>query len=149
MAHNSDKRNQLIEILTENPLVTYACKKTGIGRNTFYRWMRSNPDFKKNVEKALTQGRDQWVDTAEAALMKAIKEGNLGAIRFFLTHNAQRYIPKRTVYVAPLDEKEIEKYQWAKRNQPIDDAHRENIIKAFKNFGLIKIEDSPPELDEK
>lgn len=148
MAHNSDKRNQLIEILNENPLVTYACKKVGIGRNTFYRWVRSNPDFKREVEHALSLGRGQWVDTAEAALMKAIRDGNLGAIKFFLTHNDRRYINKRTVYVEPLDEKEFAKLEWMKRNRPIDPDHMKKIMHAMKNLGVVKIEDSPPDVEK-
>ena len=138
MARYSDEKSQLIQILTETPTITYACKKVGISRATYYRWIKDNPGFKKKVNRALDYGRKYWCEIAESALMKAIKDGNIHAVKYFLSNNDKRYIPKRSTYVPALDIKDIERYEFAKRAQPIDRDHMVKIMKAFKNLGIIK-----------
>ena len=95
MARHSDDKSKLIRILEETPLVNYACKKVGIGRTTFYRWVHSNPDFRREVERAIESGRSQWIEVAESALMKNVKNGTMDAVKFFLVNNAEQYAPKR------------------------------------------------------
>lgn len=95
MARHSDDKSKLIRILEETPLVNYACKKVGIGRTTFYRWMHSNPDFRREVERALESGRAQWNEVAESSLMKNVKNGMMDAVKFYLVNNDERYTPKR------------------------------------------------------
>lgn len=98
---NRDLRNKILEILSETPLINYACKKVGISRMTFYRWRKDNLDFRKEADRLLALGRENVAEMAEAALIKNIKDGKMDAIRFFLQNNDSRYMAKRTVYVEP------------------------------------------------
>ena len=98
---NRDIRNKVLEILSETPLVNYACKKVGISRMTFYRWRKDNLDFRTEADRLLSLGRENVGEMAEASLIKNIKDGKMDAIRFFLQNNDPRYMAKRTVYVEP------------------------------------------------
>ncbi|MBN1325749.1 hypothetical protein JW977_02095 [Candidatus Falkowbacteria bacterium] len=81
----------LIEQFKQMPIIEVACKKIGIGRATFYRWKKSNKEFAKLSEEALTSGRLFINDMAESQLLQAIKEGNLTAIIFWLKYNSKNY----------------------------------------------------------
>lgn len=96
---------KLLEILSKTPFVSYAIAQVGISRTTFYRWIKSNPEFKEAVEKALADGREQVTDMAEMKLLQLIKEGNFKAIQFYLQHNSSRYYNKRLVEVPALPHK--------------------------------------------
>ncbi len=112
MARRSREKSELLKILADSPNVSFACKKVGVARATFYRWIRDNKKFRQDAEVALELGRNQYIDIAEAALMKLIREGNFGAIKYFLSNNDPRYIQKRSVYMVPLGQKERQHYDY-------------------------------------
>lgn len=60
--------------------VSIACIKANVGRSTYYKWMRENPSFKKNVENL----KEGMIDFAESKLFQEIQKGNTTAILFFL-----------------------------------------------------------------
>ena len=100
MKHSYDK-SKFLEILRENPWIVFASKKSGISRATIYRWMKDNPDFQHEVEIATKAGNSQLGEIAEMGLVKNIKEGNLNAIKFYLTNTNPRYVSKRSEYILP------------------------------------------------
>lgn len=59
--------------------ISATCKKVGIHRDTFYRWMKDErfAELIKNIEEG-------QLDYAETKLQQAIYEGNLTAIIFYL-----------------------------------------------------------------
>ena len=141
MARTSDERNKLVQLLTDNPNIEHACKSVGIARATHYRWMESNPEYRRSINRALKSGRDRWIEVAEASLMKGVKDGKIRAIQFFLAHNDSRYMPKRSRFVEPLTE--IERRDYERLKVQIDkgklpDHIKEPILKAFENYGIIK-----------
>lgn len=138
MTRFSDEKSQLIQILMDTPLVSLACKKVGISRATYYRWIKDNAGFKKKVNRALEYGRSYWGEVAESALLKNIKNGDMTAVKYYLSNNDKRYTPKRSIYVTPLDLKDIERYEYAKRIQPIPEDRIKAIFKASKNLGVLK-----------
>lgn len=94
-------KSKLLQVLSETPLVSLACKKSGLSRATFYRWMKDDKSFRDGVNDILEIGRKNINDLAESSLIKEIQKGNMNAIRLWLQHNDPRYIPKRTMYVDP------------------------------------------------
>ncbi|MEI6528669.1 MAG: hypothetical protein WCO10_03310 [bacterium] len=94
-------RDKIITALSETPLISFACKKAGISRATFYRWKKDNKDFRDRVDVVLEHGREHISEMCEAALIKEAKNGNMVAIRFWLSNNEKRYLPRRTIYVDP------------------------------------------------
>ncbi len=95
------EKSKFIEYLRETPLVSFACKKVGLSRATYYRWNNGDKEFRDQVQKVLRQGRDNINDLAEATLIKMIKSENFNATRFWLQNNNTRYVPIRTTYVEP------------------------------------------------
>lgn len=84
----------LLEQLERTPIKELACDKVGISRTTFYRWVNSSKTFAADVEKSLTTGREFINDLAESQVLALIKQGEIKAIRLWLTHNSARYANK-------------------------------------------------------
>ena len=95
------EKSKFVEYLRETPLVSFACKKVGISRATYYRWYKDDREFRESIQKVLKQGRANINDLAEATLIKMIKGENFNATRFWLQHNSNRYVPVRTTYIEP------------------------------------------------
>lgn len=74
-------------------VVTSACKNVGISRETHYRWMREDDQYKKNVLEL----ENVALDYAETQLHKQIKGGNTSATIFYLkTKGKNRGYVERT-----------------------------------------------------
>lgn len=85
------QRETLLTELRKNSVMTVACQKAGVPRPTVYRWMNSDPEFMDAVEEAVSEGRDVINDMAESVLIKKIREENLSAVKYWLSHNHERY----------------------------------------------------------
>jgi hypothetical protein len=61
-------------------------KEMHITRSTFYKWKAENADF----SDILKEDREYCDDTIENALYEAAKEGNIAAIKFYLTNRRRK-----------------------------------------------------------
>ncbi len=154
MARHNDDRLQLLKILEETPFLNAACKKVGIARATVYRWMDSNLDFKKNVQKALKEGRHNGVEIAEVMLLKKVREGDMSAIRFLLQFNTKKYRQTRAAPPPPLVSPEhwqmfTEVYMYILQNKPIPREELERILLTYHRWKLLDDDGNPtPKLNE-
>lgn len=82
---------QLLEQFRKTPIIQLACEKAGIGRATFYRWKKEDPDFAQMAEEALGDGIRLMNDMAESKLLSSVKEGNLTGIIFWLKNRHEAY----------------------------------------------------------
>lgn len=74
-------KERLLEKLKEcSGIVTFACDKVGLSRQTFYRWCRDDQEFKERVDAI----NELQIDVAEASLLKKIQNGDTTAIIFYL-----------------------------------------------------------------
>lgn len=83
-------------------IVTAACKAAGINRDTHYRWLKEDADYKDAVNELANVS----LDFAENALLKKIQEGETTAIIFYLkTKGKQRgYIERQETHqIQPVD----------------------------------------------
>lgn len=87
----------LLEQLKKIPIVSIACEKAGIGRATYYRWKKEDEDFAKIANEALAEGTQLVSDMAESQLLGAIRDGNLGAVMYWLKHRNPHYNNKLEV----------------------------------------------------
>ncbi len=85
------QKQLLLEQLKKTPIVQVACEKTGVGRATYYRWMKDDKAFAKEAEEALQAGSLMVNDMAESQLMAAIRDKNMTAIIFWLKHHHPTY----------------------------------------------------------
>lgn len=83
---------QFLDELRKVPIVQVACEKTGVSRNSVYRWKREDAEFAKEFDEAMADGVEFVNDMSESQLLQLIKEKNFSAVRFWLTsrHNAYR-----------------------------------------------------------
>jgi len=61
-------------------VVTTACKQVGIGRTQFYEWLKTDEEFRKQVEDI----QNVALDYAESQLHKQIGDGSTAATIFYL-----------------------------------------------------------------
>lgn len=75
-----DKERLLISLKDCSGIVTFACEKVRLSRQTFYRWYREDAEFKERVDAI----NELQIDVAEASLLKKIQKGDTTAIIFYL-----------------------------------------------------------------
>ena len=88
------QKKALIKALEKNlGVITYACKDVKVTRNTFYKYMREDPEFKKEAEAI----DDVALDYVEKALHSQIKDGSTAATIFYLKTKGRKrgYIEKQ------------------------------------------------------
>lgn len=76
----------LCEELRQRPILQFACKKAGISRSQFYRWMQEDQKFAEAVNEALREGTEVVNDFSVSKLLTGITNDNLGAVFFWLRH---------------------------------------------------------------
>jgi hypothetical protein len=82
---------KFLEHLANIPIVSSACEKTGISRQTFYRWRVEDYDFRKDADVALSLGKDAISDLAESKIASKINTGDLRASMYWLDNNRKPY----------------------------------------------------------
>ena len=97
-AQEDKKRNKerLLKALEASlGVVTDACKKVKLSRQTFYKYLKEDPDFKA----AVLELEEVALDTAESALFNQIKEGNVTSIIFYLKTKGRRrgYVERQEI----------------------------------------------------
>ena len=74
-------KKAIIEALEKSlGVVTTACKSVGVGRTTFYQWLKDDEEFARQVDDI----QNITLDFAESQLHKQIKDGNTTATIFYL-----------------------------------------------------------------
>ena len=94
MSKKNKVKDSFFEELKKIPIIQVACEKTGISRNSIYRWKREDKEFSKSMDKALAEGEDLVNDMSESQLLTLIKEKNFSAIRFWLNHRNSKFKDK-------------------------------------------------------
>ena len=76
-------------------IVTTACKSVGISRDSHYRWMRDDEEYRAQIESIESMA----LDLAESKLHEQIVEGNTACIIFFLKTKGKKrgYVEKQEV----------------------------------------------------
>jgi len=82
---------KFLEELKKVPIVQVACEKTGISRQSVYRWRREDKKFADQMDVAMTEGVAFVNDMSESQLLTMIKEKNWSAISFWLRHRNDNY----------------------------------------------------------
>jgi len=97
---NSDiTKKAMLEALEKSlGIVTSACKAVDISRETHYRWLREDAEYKAAVDSL----SDVALDFAESQLHKQIKDGNSTATIFFLKTKGKKrgYVERQELDVS-------------------------------------------------
>jgi hypothetical protein len=93
--------------------VSVACKKVLISRETYYRYLKEDPEFKQKCEEI----NESLLDMAETMLLKQIKNDNTTSIIFYLkTKGKSRGYVERSEHLVADEESKLP--DWL--NQEID-----------------------------
>jgi hypothetical protein len=87
-------REKVLEYLAESGNISYACKRAGISRETFYKWREERP-FAYDATLAIEHGKSFVNDLAHTQLIHNIQQGNMQAVRFQLERCHPDYKPRR------------------------------------------------------
>jgi len=87
-------QDQFLVELMKVPIIQVACEKTGLSRNSIYRWRKDDPAFAKKMDEAIAEGVALVNDMSESQLLTLIKEKNYPAISFWLRHRNANYKDK-------------------------------------------------------
>jgi hypothetical protein len=82
---------RIIEQLQSMPIVELACKRAGVPRATYYRWLKADADFAQKCREALELSTQTVNDIAESQLITAIQERSMTAITFWLRNHHASY----------------------------------------------------------
>ena len=96
MQQNPTRKKGMIEALEKSlGIVTTAARMVGINPSTHYEWLKTDSDYKIEVENI----KNITIDFAEAQLHKQISEGNVAATIFFLKTQAKSrgYIERQEI----------------------------------------------------
>jgi len=89
-----EQKRILIEELEKNPIISFACKKAGFARATYYRWTEENEKFNEATKKALEKGVFSINDLAVAQLILLIRNANFAATKYWLSHRHPAFSEK-------------------------------------------------------
>ena len=93
----------MTEKLREIPIVQVACVKAGIGRSTYYRWLRDDSAFARACAEAMQEGAELINDMSESQIVSLIKKEKLPAISLWLKHHHPTYGAKERIPAMPLE----------------------------------------------
>jgi hypothetical protein len=89
------KAKLFLEELRKTPVVNAVCKQVDISRNTVYRWLKEDPEFRQEYEECLSHGIDNVNDLAVSQVINKIKQGDTGMTKYWLSHNHYGYMRKQ------------------------------------------------------
>ena len=95
MNKSEHNKKALLEALEKSlGVVTTACKQVGIGRTTFYEYLKDS-NFKKDVDSI----QDIALDFAESQLHQQIQAGNTAATIFYLKTKGKKrgYVERQEI----------------------------------------------------
>jgi Mg/Co/Ni transporter MgtE len=101
------EKAKLLESLREMPLVEYACKKSAIGRTTYYRWRKEDAAFLRESDEAMRHGIEFINDMSESQLIQLIKEKKMPAIAMWLKNRHPSYGAHRSLHPPSLTPPEL------------------------------------------
>jgi len=95
---NSTRKKDLLDALERSlGIVSTACEKAGISRQTHYNWLKDDAEYKEAVRAI----EERTIDFAESHLHALIKDKNPAATIFFLKTKGKNrgYVERQEIEV--------------------------------------------------
>ena len=93
----SQMQRKVLQHLTESGNVSYACKRAGVSRETYYTWKKEDKIFAEDAKLAIDYGKSFVNDLAHTQLIANIQKGDMQAVRFQLISCHDDYKPRRAL----------------------------------------------------
>ena len=95
-----------LEELSKTPVVSAVCNKLNLSRETIYRWLKEDPEFKRKYAEAYTYGTNNINDLAKSKVISKINEGDFQATKFWLEARDAEFAKPRLYFLKQGEEKE-------------------------------------------
>lgn len=122
-------KDKFLEELEKIPIVSVVCNKLGVARNTYYRWRKEDVVFNINASDCLDSGVDLVNDMAESVILNGIKESNMKATMYWLSHRHRTY---RKPFIRPRDTDDLTEEQKEEKIREAKDRMKRFQSKWFK-----------------
>lgn len=122
------KKKEFLDHLRKIPIVLVACEKSGLSRNTVYRWRKEDKEFQREMDEALLEGEEMVNDMSESQLLTMIKEKNWSAVSFWLRHRNPKFRDKLEVTTKSELQEELTPEQEAIVREALSLANSRQII---------------------
>jgi hypothetical protein len=83
---DSHKKKMLEALKKTLGVVTTACNKANICRQTHYDWLKEDPEYKKAVEDI----GELAIDFVETKMFEAVNNGDTGLIKYYLSTKGKK-----------------------------------------------------------
>lgn len=127
------KKNEFLDHLRKIPIVLVACEKSGLSRNSVYRWRKEDEEFQKEMDEALKDGEEVINDMSESQLLTMIKEKNWSAVSFWLRHRNPKFKDKLEVTTKSALQEELTPEQESIVREALNLAGGRQIISSNQN----------------
>jgi hypothetical protein len=84
-------KQRLLAMLREMPIPAVACEKSGIGRTTYYSWLKKDKAFLHESEAAISEGDLVLNDMAKSQLVSLMKDKYWPTIKYHLDNRHPDY----------------------------------------------------------
>lgn len=126
-------KTKLLGYLKDSGNISYACKRAGVSRETYYKWRRSKV-FSEEADLAIELGKEFVNDLAHTQLIQNIQQGHMGAVKFQLASCHIDYqarkpwprelptapLPVTEIHIHPAEPMEVREQQTKKRGDAKD-----------------------------
>ena len=129
---DDELKKKLLDEMAKNGNVYLSCNKTGIGKSSYYRWRKEDLEFNHLASEAIRNGIDNNCNIAEHALMLKIKDKDINAIKYQLSHNSPRYMLRHN--------KTVRIEHVVKRQEVIKNKDNDVFDDILKEIGLLQEE---------
>jgi len=87
------KEKQFLEEFSKTPVVNAVCGRINLSRQSIYRWLEEDKEFRTKFFESLSQGRDNVNDLMESQLISKGQQGDYRAVIYWLEHHHKDYLP--------------------------------------------------------
>lgn len=85
------QKEDVIEEIKNELTIKAVCQKLGLSRQTVYRWIHEDEQFKKDLFSARKQAIEDMNDECENRVLQKIKNDDSGMIKFWLRYHHEDY----------------------------------------------------------
>lgn len=87
----TEQKTQVIEEIKKELTIKTVCKKLNLSRQTVYRWIKEDKDFKKELYQARKEAIEDMNDECENRVINKIMNDDSGMIKFWLKYHHDDY----------------------------------------------------------
>jgi hypothetical protein len=102
-------KDKFLAIIEKTPVIQHACEQCEISRNSYYEWMKKDPEFAQLVSDRMGIGIDLVNDVAESNVLTGIKKGDPGMTKYWLSARHKAYRRPFSLSTVRHEDPEIEK----------------------------------------